>query len=649
MKLVKRIGTYIGYFFVAILLVGAITLGIYFIKWNSVSKENLGLLGEPAKELTLEGFSFRDLNKNGKLDVYEDRRASVDSRVENLLDQMQLDEKAGLLFITMIAMNPDGGISDVPSFMDPITFAFDANSTFIAAKKMNHFNILQSPADPQVLIKWNNNIQQLAERTRLGIPVTIASDPRHGVRDNPGAGIVSTLFSEWPSSLGLAATRDSSLVVDFGRIVSQEYRAVGIRLALGPVADLATEPRWGRISDTFGEDALLSSKLTAAYIKGMQGDSLDHQSVACMTKHFSGGGPQKDGWDAHFSNGKEQVYPGNNFAYHLIPFEAAMEANTAQMMTYYGIPVGQTSEEVAFGFNKDIITGLLRDTYGYDGVVCSDWGIVSDMLVKPASDWGMESAPPKEKVAKILDAGCDMLGGEALPGLVIELIKEGKLKEERLDVSVRRILRDKFNLGLFDKPYLSTSDAKILRNERFLAKAKEAQRRSLTLLKNENATLPLDKSNKVYLQGFNEELRFEGVAVVDNPKDADFVILKLNTPFEPSSGSILERFFKQGRLDFPEEEKDELLKLIKTKPTITVLTIDRPPVVPEINKASTAVIADFFSSEEIILKMIFGEFGPSGKLPLEIPSSMQAVEKQLEDVPYDSQKPLYPFGHGLGY
>ena len=147
---------------------------------------------------------------------------------------------------------------------------------------------------------WNNNIQQLAERTRLGIPVTIASDPRHSARENAGASIPTPFFSKWCSPLGFAAIGDTTIMREFGDIARQEYTALGIRLALSPMADLATEPRWGRINGTFGEDAELSAQLTKAYVLGFQGDSLSSSSVACMTKHFSGGGPQEDGEDAHF-------------------------------------------------------------------------------------------------------------------------------------------------------------------------------------------------------------------------------------------------------------------------------------------------------------------------------------------------------------
>ncbi|MCP4251647.1 MAG: glycoside hydrolase family 3 protein, partial [bacterium] len=198
-------------------------------------------------------------------------------------------------------------------------------------------------------------------RTRLGIPVMMISDPRHGTGESSGVAVAATGFSAWPDPVGLAATRDTALVEAFGRIANQEYRAVGIRTALHPMADLATEPRWARISGTFGEDAELAAEMTAAYIRGFQGGELGPASVACMTKHFPGGGPQKGGEDAHFGYGKDQVYPGDQFEYHVRPFLAAIESGTAQIMPYYGVPVDQTSENVGMSFNKEIVTGHLRE------------------------------------------------------------------------------------------------------------------------------------------------------------------------------------------------------------------------------------------------------------------------------------------------
>ena len=263
------------------------------------------------------------------------------------------------------------------------------------------------------------------------------------------------LFHSGPSRPGLAAIGDEELVEEFAYIARQEYIAVGLRSALHPMADLATEPRWARINGTFGEDNQLAAKLTGAYIRGFQGAELNAQSVACMTKHFPGGGPQKDGEDPHFVYGREQVYPGDNFDYHLPPFEAAFEAGTAMIMPYYGMPIGTEHEPVGFAFNKGIITGLLREKYGFDGVVCTDWGTLTDAEIAgtpfPARAWGVEHLSLGERIVKSLQAGIDQFGGEACPEALVELVRNGQVSEARLDISARRLLRDKFRLGFVRK------------------------------------------------------------------------------------------------------------------------------------------------------------------------------------------------------
>jgi len=308
-KSVLRVVTYLISGTVGIVLIAIL---VFYSYYGIMSSRNMAELGPAAPKLTERGFTFRDLNKNSKLDLYEDTRQPTDKRVGDLLSQMTMAEKAGLMFITMIVMNGDGSLMERPVPSNLLSFMFKINSEMVARLKMNHFNTIQDlPAE--VMARWNNNIQKMAERSRLGIPVTLASDPRHAAGDNPGANVTTTSFSHWPTPLGLAATRDTVLVREFADIARQEYLSVGIRLALHPMADLATEPRWGRINGTFGEDADLSAAMTKAYILGFQGDSLGAHSVACMTKHFAGRGPQKDGEDAHFPYGKEQAYPGSNF------------------------------------------------------------------------------------------------------------------------------------------------------------------------------------------------------------------------------------------------------------------------------------------------------------------------------------------------
>lgn len=629
--------------------------GAIYLKMKIDSRANFALLGPEAKVLNMGGKSIRDLNKNGQVDIYENPEHTVEERVEDLVNQMTLEEKAGLLFVTMIGTTPDGEPLETPVLsLDPLmtmmSMYLPSNSELIVKKKINSVNILTSP-DAEALAKYNNEIQKMAEKTRLGIPITIATDPRHGTENNPGAALYTPAFSQWPTSLGLAATRDTMLVKKFGDIARQEYLAVGIRLALHPMADLATEPRWARINGTFGEDAQLSAMMTKAYILGFQGDTLNHGSVACMTKHFSGGGPQKDGEDAHFPYGKEQVYPGDNFNYHLIPFtEGAFPANTAQIMPYYGIPVDQTSENVAFGFNKDIITGLLRDSLNFQGVVCTDWNIITDSRISQGRAWGVEHLSVKERVKKVIDAGCDQFGGESIPEVIVELVKEGGISIERLDTSVKRVLRDKFTLGLFDDPYVDEKKAvKIAGKAEFREEGKLAQAKSAILLKN-NDLLPLTEGTSIYAEGIKETHFLENYGyLVNSPEDADVIVKRLATPFEPRSDSFIESFFHQGRLYFTEEESKDILDLITQKPSITIVNLERPAIITEIDASSSAVMAEFGTSDEILAKLLFGKMKPQGKLPFELPSSWDAVLKQKEDVPRDSENPLYPYGYGLEY
>ncbi|MEZ4514179.1 MAG: glycoside hydrolase family 3 N-terminal domain-containing protein [Chloroflexota bacterium] len=595
------------------------------------------------------GFVYRDLNGNGRLDVYEDPRQPVEARVEDLLAQMTLAEKAGMLFINGSVVNADGSIEEKPGASGFGGVASNQMRDLL----MNHFNLWQIPGG-EITAVWYNNIQRYAEQTRLGIPVTIASDPRNHFSHNIFA-MAATDFSQWCETLGFAALDDPELVRQFADIVRQEYLAVGIREALHPQIDLATEPRWSRISGTFGEDAHLTARLAAAYIAGFQGDELGAESVACMTKHFPGGGPQKEGLDPHFEFQQGQIYPGDNFDYHLIPFEAAFAANTAAIMPYYGVPVGQTDEDVAMSYNKAIITGLLREKYGYDGVVCTDWGLVTDLhmgpVTWPARAWGVEHLSEADRVLKALEAGVDQFGGESRPELVVELVENGRLSESSIDKSVRRLLRQKFTLGLFDNPFVDLDKVgQVLGNPAAIAAGNASQRRAMTLLKNEGDVLPLAGGTKIFVKNLDAELAAQYGTVVDSPEAADFAILRLQTPWYPvDTPNMFAQMFHHGDLDFKGESLAEILTLLATVPTIVVLYLDRPAVIPEINATAQGVLADYGASDAAILDVVFGRARPEGKLPFELPSSMDAVRGQKADVPYDSENPLYPFGFGLRY
>ncbi len=603
----------------------------------------------------IDGKVFRDLNKNGKLDVYEDINAPLESRVEDLIAQMTLEEKAGAMFMPGVPVNEDGTLEKDPNAKGPGA-RYPTAVENIDQGKLNHFNVWSIPPDPELMAVWYNGLQKHAEGSRLGIPVTIASDPRHHF-SNTIFSMAANGFTQFCETPGLAAMRNDSLVEEFAGIVRKEYLAVGIRVALHPQIDLATEPRWSRINGTFGEDAELTARMVTAYLKGLQGAELNEGSVACMTKHFPGGGPQKEGLDPHFEFQKGQVYPGKNFDYHLIPFEAAFKMKPASIMPYYGVPTGQTDEDVAMAYNKMIITDLLRNKYNYDGVVCTDWGLITDVpmgpdVIWPARAWGVEDLSPSERVFKIIEAGCDQFGGENRPELVIELVNEGRLSEERINESLRRIFRQKFELGLFDDPFVDeTKVSEITRNDKFLEIGNASQQHAMTLLKNEGQVLPLrPNTQKVYVEGMDSTVVAQYAQVVTTPEEADIAIIRLNAPWYPAeTRNPFAQTFHHGDLDFKGEEKARILRLLKKVPTVVDIYLDRPAVIPEIAQASKAVIADYGATDKNVCEVLFGNAEPRGKLPFELPSSMEAVRNQMTDVPYDSENPLYEFGYGLSY
>ncbi|MBW9121175.1 glycoside hydrolase family 3 C-terminal domain-containing protein [Microbacterium trichothecenolyticum] len=574
-----------------------------------------------------------------------DASLPVDERVELLLAEMNLEEKAGLFFQTMIVMGEAGELSEG----DP-AFGIPSNREYVAGRHMNHFNLLGVAPKAGHIAAWHNKLQKLAASTRLGIPVSISTDPRHSFSDNPGAAMFAGPFSQWPEPLGLAATRDAELVQRFGDIARQEYTAVGIRVALHPQVDLATESRWARQLQTFGEDADLAGELGAAYVRGFQGESFGPGSVSTMTKHFPGGGPQKDGEDPHFDYGREQVYPGGQFELHLKPFEQIFAAGGRQIMPYYGMPVGTQYEEVGFGFNKGVLTGLLRDRFGFDGIVCTDWGLITDQPIMgtdfAARAWGVEHLTPAERMVKILDAGADQFGGEHDPSLLIGLVRDGRVSEERLDVSARRLLREKFELGLFENPYVDVEAADaIVGSPEFRAAGEAAQRASIAVLSNDGA-LPLRRGGKFYVEGIAPEVAARFGEVVETPEEADAAILRLQAPYEQRA-SMFENFFHAGSLDFPEEVVAHVREVSAVVPTVVDVFLDRPAILGPIVEAAAAVTANWGAGAEALLDVLTGGTPATGKLPFDVPSSMAAVEASRPDVPFDTADPLFRFGHGL--
>lgn len=571
-----------------------------------------------------------------------DASLPVDERVELLLAEMTIEEKAGLFFHTMIA------IGDLEQ-ANPV-FGTPSAREFFDVKRMNHFNLLGSAPSARDIAAWQNALQRLAASTRLGIPVTLSTDPRHSFSENPGASILAGPFSQWPETLGLAATRDEALVERFADIARQEYTAVGLRVALHPQVDLATEPRWARQTATFGEDAELAGRLGAAYIRGFQGASFGVTSVSTMTKHFPGGGPQKDGEDPHFPYGREQVYPGGEFELHLKPFEDALAAGTRQMMPYYGMPVGTEYEEVGFGFNKSVITGLLRERYGFDGLVCTDWGLINDAEIFgqpfPARAWGVEHLSPRERMQKVLDAGADQFGGEACPEMLVGLVAEGAVSEERLDASARRILREKFELGLFEDPYVDEEAAdEIVGRADFRAAGEAAQRASITVLTKTDA-VPFARGLKLYVEGIAPEVAASYGEVVVTPAEADIAVLRLQAPYEQRE-TTFENFFHAGSLAFADDVIEHVREVAARVATVVDVLVDRPAILTEITDAASAVTVNWGASGAALLDVLTGTAAAKGRLPFDLPRSMAAVEASRPDVPFDTTDPLFRFGHGL--
>ena len=598
------------------------------------------------KVLDIDGISFRDLNKNNKLDRYEDHRLDTVQRVEDLISQMTLEEKVGTLFHPPVTINPDWMFRLYSLFVD----GGKLTESEIINQHINHFNLYGNPK-PERLAKRLNNLQKIASRSRLGIPVTISSDPIHEVPNGGGVASFSLDgFSKWPSQLGLAASQDPNLVKQFAEIAREEYLAVGIRTALHPMADLATEPRWARNFGTFGSDNVMSSKLTIAYMDGFQGKTIDSQSVMTMVKHFPGGGPQENGLDPHLFSGRNQIYPGNMFDYHVKPFIDAINNNLAVIMPYYGITVNQTSENVAIGFNKDLLTTLLRDELGYKGVICSDWGIIN------GRHWGVGDLSIEKRYIKAIDAGIDQFGGEKDTEVVIELVKKGLMPLSRIDASVKRILKNKFDLGLFDNPYVEVDQVKSRVNtERNIKLGKEAQKQSMVLLKNDS-TLPLEKNINIFVDGFNTKSIVHG-NVVSDIKDADVIVSYVHTVFngnQPSGidrlvDNVLSSIFPNQDLNFSPKILEKLEEFSSIKPLIVIVDLNRPAILDSINQMSSALVGTFGVDESIIFETLFGESKPTGKLPFEIPSSMKEVNEQLEDVPDDTMNPTFKFGFGLTY
>lgn len=643
------------------------------------------------KIIKVKGLEFKDLNRNGKLDKYEDWRLSANERSLDLLKQMTVEEKVGMLLISDTRMENEWGWGSdevknvkpvVPGFneedkiskfnmftQEPLPYeVMNAAGTTKGVKEfhLRHF-ILRTNVSTKTLATWSNNLQQLSENTRLGIPSLVTSNPRNHLTSAASAGtnLANTSFTKWPTELGLAAMRDTKLVREFAETARQEWTAVGLRKGYMYMADLATEPRWQRTEGTFGEDPNLAADVIEQIVLGFQGEKLGNHSVAQTVKHFPGGGATEKGHDPHFSWGRFEVFPGGQLEKNLIPFKAAIKAGTSAIMPYYSVPKDTQYEEVAYAYNKGILRDLLRNELGYKGIINSDTGIIDQM------PWGVEKISVEERYAKAMEAGVNMFAGNANPSLLLSAVKKNLIAPELIDESVVLLLEEMFNLGIFENPYVDVSAAEnLVGNKEFQKLAEEAHRKSIVLLRNDQQKLPLKKSTKIYFETYSKKYGakdlaqpgavYKGAAVnglefVSTPEEADVVLLWLRPVVKPLFESTKEPL--KVSLSSSAVDVDYVNKLTAKKPTVLVMNYSNPFVINEIYNDATkdrfiGVLATFGTTNEALLDVVSGKFNPTGKMPFTTPLNDEVVASNKEDLPgYKEGKGygLFMFNEGLSY
>ena len=667
------------------------------------------------KILEQDGYKFKDLNKNGELDRYEDWRLSADERSGDLLSKMSVDEKAGFMLINSLNMvgtraaEESGGKLSASDLSETGSGGFagaggpgmnrpgnqengrrqetrgpagarpqDAGGAYLAnlsrsagtSKMVKEFHnrhfILRANESARITAEWANKLQELCESEPLGIPAILASNPRNHITANAslGTSVGTTVFTSWPGELGLSAMRDLDLVHEFADDSRQEWVAVGLRKGYMYMADLATEPRWSRVNGTFGENSEWVAGMIREIVTGFQGEKLNSGSVALTTKHFPGGGSGKKGQDSHFEWGKAEVYPGGMFKNNLIPFKAAIDAGTSAIMPYYSLPEDTEYEEVGYAFNKGVINDLLRNQLGFKGIINSDTGPLTSM------PWGVENLTKEERYVKAIEAGVNIFSGESDPAMLINIINKGSVNIALIDSSVHRLLKEKFQLGLFENPYVNVEAVdSIVNKEKFRNSAALAMRKSIVLLRNDNKVLPLKPKTLVYFEALKSNAMDSqqdslnvytmnngqyDIEFVKTPKEAEVVILWI----QPGGNSLFRSTGEPVSLSLSKcgTDIDYVNKISSGKPTLLVINYTNPWVIDEVYNQKTknivGVLATFGTTADALLDIITGKFNPTGKMPFSTPVSDEAVENQKEDVPgylEDTGYALFKYDEGLSY
>lgn len=653
-----------------------------------------------------DGLEFKDLFGDGELKPYEDWRLSPQERAEDLVSRMTDEEKAGMFVIVDQKMGisckdgqPTSRCGVLSEYEGPgIRGSMAYPTTYqLTTRHIRHL-IVRENARPQEFVKWVNTLQEVCEGTRLGIPCIVAANSKNESADiHYNAMEEENQFTTYPSTLGIAASRNMDMVRKFGETGHREFLACGLRKGYMYMADCATDPRWFRTFGTFGEKPKLIGQIMKALVETYQGEELNEKSIAMTIKHFPGGGARENGFDPHYEKGKFNVYatPGSLETYHLPPFQAAIQAKPSSIMPYYAIPSNEKSsvpqnpfqkefeEEIAFAYNKQFINGLLRDTLGFDGYVNSDTGVLSDMA------WGAEDLTKSQRAAKVLEAGTDMVSGEADPKPFLEAIQEKLVEPEIVDRALIRLLKELFALGLFENPYVEEGAEKQVNTEESKALAYRAHQESVVVLKNQKGLLPLDetrmKDKKIYVELLCKddytEKELELMALSGSRKDpkktiaefktsvkrdhpewnfvedyhqADVALLVLN----PTSGSYFEATPSYLELNILEEtgiHLDRIRDIRASVPKVVMhVNLNLPFLMTNVEPMADALSVGFCTFGQAVMDVLSGKVKPVGKLPITLPGSDAAIAvdehgicASPNDVPgYDKEKYMRP---GLSY
>ncbi len=611
--------------------------------------------------IEVDGYQFIDLNSNGTLDVYEDWRLDAETRAADLVSQMTVREKIAQMQHPTYLPRDDGKI---PSYLQKW-----CEREGIGMLLIRELSSVEAAATSM------NVIQEYAEGSRLGVPVLVSMDSVHGLSYVSGATVTG-------HNLGLAATRDEDLVTRLAEISRDEHIAVGVRMTLSPEADIASEPRWGRVMETFGEDPDLVTQMTVAQVVAFQNgsDGLNSGSIIACMKHFPGAGPQMEGKDTSPIISTEE-----SLQIHLKPYYAAIEAGVASIMPYYSVPLALDMENSAIG-SKITLQDLLRGEMGFEGIIQTDWGMVWAIQEAVGTMTGEEISYEDAVLMGVTESRVDGIGGESINLItqMEEMTADGRIDESILDAAATRIVKAKFELGVFENPYCDVEYAvEFVGNEEHQAVNLEAARKSMTLLKNDGI-LPLSQDGEQTIlvcgpragdmaslvggwsseqEGLTiaaaiEEYAGENTTVIyeaedtqriaELAKDADVIIVSIGEPsyqHDPAWG--------YNTLEITSSQQEILEAAASAgKPVVTVVTGGRPYILTWCDENTNAILEAYYPGQQggiAIAETLFGLNNPTGKTPMQFPRDMESVLNQEGDISFDLENPLYDYGWGLSY